>query len=203
MSIEVVVVGLMVGFYLLAVLALANWRDLSGDRDAVSGEARFFVEREIARVRLRCLAWAILGTAMIARLSLPDEPYRSFVILGTAALGIVVHGVEAVMGRLERRRILRGREGARELSEIGRKLDAAAREDEDRFSEGELEKHEVRERLDTAAAVSRGELDAATARLSEQMNRIEEKLDRMGGKAMHAENPARLEGPHVRGGKGD
>lgn len=108
MTIEMVVWGLVVGFYLLAALAFANWRDLSQDRDTVSGEARFFVERELARVRLRCLAWGILGMAMIVRLFLPDESYRSFAILGIAALGIVVHGVEAVMGRLERRRMLRG-----------------------------------------------------------------------------------------------
>jgi hypothetical protein len=172
LSAEIIIVALATGFYALAALALANWRDLTKDRDFVVGETRYFVEREIARVRLRFAGWAILGTAMLTRLLLPDVSYRSLVILGAAIVAVLIFGVEAVMGRIERRRILRGRGSAEELSEIGRKLDDAAREEEDRFSEGELEKREVRERVDTAAAVSKGELGAVKEELGAKIDEV-------------------------------
>lgn len=46
----------------------------------------------------------------------------------------------------------------KEDASVSGKLDKAAKQAEDRFSEGELEKIEVRERVDRAAVVSRGEL---------------------------------------------
>lgn len=54
---------------------------------------------------------------------------------------------------------------------ISVKLDRAATEAEDRFSESELEKIEVREQVNRAAVVSRGELDEVK---SEILARVEE-----------------------------
>jgi hypothetical protein len=182
MATEVVVVGLFGIFFILAALALANWRDLAKDRAAALGEARYFVERELVRVRLRFVGWLLLSLSMMARLVLPDVPERSLVILLTAVVAGAVFITEAIMGRLERHRMLRESVGAQELSGIGRKLDAAATEQEDRFSEGELEKREVRERVDRAAAVSRSELDEVREELGGKLDAIAAKLDAMGGR---------------------
>jgi hypothetical protein len=179
---EVVVIGLAAIFVVLAALAFANWRDLAKDRAAALGEARYFVEKELVRVRLRFAGWLTLALAMAARLVLPDVPERSLVILFTAVVAGAVFITEAIMGRLERREMLRGGELSQELSGIGRKLDAAATEQEDRFSEGELEKREVRERVDRAAAVSRGELDEVREELGGKLDAIAAKLDAMGGR---------------------
>ncbi len=108
MEIETAIFGLVAIFLVLALLALANWRDLAKDRDAASDGARFFVERELVRVRLRFAGWALLSAAMLLRLVLPDSDYRAIFLLGTASLAGAVFIAEAIMGRLERRKMLRG-----------------------------------------------------------------------------------------------
>lgn len=50
------------------------------------------------------------------------------------------------------------------------RLDHAEEEAEDRFAEGELEKHEVRDRLNRAALVSRGELEAVEKKLDNKLD---------------------------------
>jgi hypothetical protein len=171
-AVEVVVIGLAAIFFILAALALANWYDLTKDRAAALEEARYFVEKELVRVRLRFAGWLMLLLAMAERLVLPDVPERSLAILLTAVVAGAVFITEAIMGRLERREMLRGGELSQELSGIGHKLDAAATEQEDRFSEGELEKREVRERVDTAAAVSKGELDEVREELGAKIDEV-------------------------------
>ncbi len=108
MEIETAIFGIATIFFILALLALANWRDLAKDRDAASDGARFFVERELVRVRLRFFGWAILSAAMTLRLVLPDSEHRALFVLGMAVLAGVVFIWEAIMGRLERRKMLRG-----------------------------------------------------------------------------------------------
>ncbi len=108
MTLEVAIAVLMMGLYSLALLALANWRDLAKDRSAVVGEARYFVQKELSRVRLRFLGWVVLGTTMLLRLILPDDSTRAYGVLAGAILGVSIFAVEAIMGRLERRKMLRG-----------------------------------------------------------------------------------------------
>jgi hypothetical protein len=107
-AIETVIFGLIAIFSVLAVLALANWRDLAKDRATVLGEARYFVERELVRVRLRFFGWLMLALAMMARLVLPDIPERSLAILLAAVVAGAIFIVEAILGRLERRAMIRG-----------------------------------------------------------------------------------------------
>ncbi len=113
MAIETAVFGVAAVFLVLSLLAFANWRDLAKDLDVVAGESRFFVERELVRVRLRFAGWTTLTAAMLSRIVLPDSDYRSLVILGIAIAAGAIFIVEAIMGRLERRKMLRGDDARR------------------------------------------------------------------------------------------
>jgi hypothetical protein len=108
-AIEEVIIGLAAIFFILAALALANWYDLAKDRAAVLGDARYFVERELVRVRLRFFGWLMLALAMMARLVLPDVPERSLAILLTAVVAGVIFITEAILGRMERHAMIRVR----------------------------------------------------------------------------------------------
>ncbi len=108
MEIETAIFGIAAIFLVLALLALANWRDLARDREVAEDGARFFVEKELVRVRLRFAGWAVLSAAMVLRLVLPDSDYRALFVLGMASLAGAVFIAEAIMGRLERRAMLRG-----------------------------------------------------------------------------------------------
>jgi amino acid transporter len=72
-------------------------------------------------------------------------------------------------------RRMRQRYGNEERS-VGQKLDTAATEAEDRFSEKELEQLEVRERLNKATIVSREELDIVAEELKAKLDGIERLL---------------------------
>ncbi len=111
MSLQIAAGILAAGFYLLALLVLANWHDLARDRKAMVKEEPIiidFVNSEIQRIRLRFFGWLILGFAVSCRLLLQGESYQAYVILGGSILAVGLFGVEGIIGRLERRRVLRG-----------------------------------------------------------------------------------------------
>lgn len=60
---------------------------------------------------------------------------------------------------------------------VAESLDTIIREDEDRFSEAELEKREVRERLEAAEAGRRAEMDAAVKRIEGRLEGIRRLLE--------------------------
>lgn len=75
---------------------------------------------------------------------------------------------------------VRGRISAgQEEGRVARKLDRAATEAEDRFSEGEGEKSEERERVDLAEAVRRGELFKVRDEIKQELAEIKDLLRRV------------------------
>lgn len=92
--------------------------------------------------------------------------FYAIVIIGSLAFWIWALNAYAVYHHVFRTSVGRWESGA------NHRLDEAAREAEDRFSEGELEKREVRFRLDEAEVVRRGELDDAKKGLEEKLDEI-------------------------------
>lgn len=65
-----------------------------------------------------------------------------------------------------------GQDRVENVNTINGQLENMAREDEDRFSEAEFEKTEVRSRLTDAALVAKADLDASSARIEAKLDRI-------------------------------
>lgn len=160
---------------LLSFLAVLNARQVTRDRDAVDGKAelriRYFANVEVRRAWMRASGWALFFAAMMVRLSMADIPERTLVVSSVILLGFGVFVVEALVGRGERKRMMRGEVEENAVSESLRRIEEY---DEDRFSEKELEQREVRNRLDKADVVRREELEAVEEKLEEK---LEDKLD--------------------------
>jgi hypothetical protein len=98
---------------LLAILAALNARQMQKDREAINGTAetyiRYFADVEVRRAWMRSAGWALLFCAMVIRALMAEGTYRTWVVTGTILIGFGVFVWEALEGRRERRRMMRGR----------------------------------------------------------------------------------------------
>jgi hypothetical protein len=97
---------------LLAILAALNARQVQKDREAINGTAetyiRYFADVEVRRAWMRALGWALLFAAMVTRFLMAEGPGRTWIVTVVILLGFGVFVVEALEGRRERRRMMRG-----------------------------------------------------------------------------------------------
>lgn len=140
------------------------------------------------------LTWAMVLWLVIALLILMRDVERvaeeAYAQAGTAILArvllIIVIFLIADALRIKKAERDRWRKEAEEENGAGdnaisSSLQRIEESDEDRFSEGELEKHDVRERLDMAALVSREELEDVRRELREKMDKVIELLKQKDG----------------------
>lgn len=96
----------------LAILAALNARQIAKDRDAVNGMAKphiqYFAEVEVRRAWMRASGWSLFFAAMIFRLSLEEGLGRTWTVTGIILFGFGVFVAEALWGRRERKRMMRG-----------------------------------------------------------------------------------------------
>lgn len=108
---EVSLIVLVSGFFILGVLAFANAFDLRKELRAVcrkDREARWFVRQELFRAWLRTAGWFLLFAGAMVRLFTGDAAGD---LIGTIVIGaaIVSFFTDGILGRFERRKILRRR----------------------------------------------------------------------------------------------
>jgi hypothetical protein len=106
--VEASTIVLVFGFLMLGTLAYLNSRELVKDLQAVrSPPERRFVREELRRARLRAAGWFLLFAGAMVRLFTGDVMGD---IIGTIVIGTSVASflADGILGRLERRRILRG-----------------------------------------------------------------------------------------------
>lgn len=108
-AVEVSTIVIVFGFLILGLLALLNEHQIRKDlRVARDRDSRRFVCEELRRVRLRAAGWFLLFAALMVRIT---SDALLVDVLGTAlgAAAVASFLADGILGRLERRRLLRGR----------------------------------------------------------------------------------------------
>ncbi len=104
---EVSTIVVIFGFLILGTLAYLNSRELVKDLQAVrsAGERRF-VREELFRARLRTAGWYLLFAALMGRV-VTESVTGDVVTVIIAAASVLSFFADGILGRLERRRMLR------------------------------------------------------------------------------------------------
>lgn len=126
------------------------------------GARRAFAVLTLLQILAPTLVVVCFLVSGIGALAIEDLPTRQAVVRSSLVVGIVILAAQVVLVPVGHRYVQEMAEreaGEREERGVSKRLDAAERKSEDRYSESELEKGEVRRRLDIQEENVGGKLD--------------------------------------------